>query len=281
VESKLKLKKLIDVNCASFSDDTLAESELFGYEKGSFTGAGDDNGGLFAEAQDNVLFLDEIHHLSRKVQAKLLTSLQTDKNGCYSYRRFGATENELSKFQLICATNISLDKLREILLPDFFDRISQRVSMIPNLKEVGNLDKEFKIVWEELFFTNNKVIPDNSMKDLVSWINSIELPGNYRTLQEIAISVHDYISNEHEDCFAHKDGLMGYVKEQYGIKMACQKECINLTVPISDAGESLKDYEKACSRKVYNYFLKKNNEDYDKTDAQLGISKATRYRLMK
>ncbi len=77
---------LVAVDCAAFEDDSKAEAELFGYEKGAFTGADKTKNGLFHEAKNGILFLDEVHNLSKRVQAKLMKALQTDSNNRH-YRK--------------------------------------------------------------------------------------------------------------------------------------------------------------------------------------------------
>jgi transcriptional regulator with PAS, ATPase and Fis domain len=71
----------------------MAESELFGYEKGAFTGAlKEGKSGLFADANGGILFLDEIHNLSKSVQAKLMTAIQTDRENNMHIRKFGSNK---------------------------------------------------------------------------------------------------------------------------------------------------------------------------------------------
>ena len=105
----------IKINCAAIPKD-LIESELFGYKKGSFTGATMDKEGLFEMAEGGSLLLDEIGEMPPYLQTKLLRVLQERE-----YRPIGSDRIVHVDFRLICATNIDLDaalrdgKLREDL----------------------------------------------------------------------------------------------------------------------------------------------------------------------
>ena len=174
----------IEANCASFDEDSKAEAELFGYEKGAFTGANVSKKGLLEEADKGMLFLDEIHHLSKLVQAKLMKAIQTDKNNKMSIRKLGGNKEIKIECRLIFATNKSVTELRECLLPDFYDRIVQHVVNIPSLRET-NEDRlqDWVKIWRGLKFKNNA--PNESQ--LVNWLKDLPLYGNYRDLQKIAM----------------------------------------------------------------------------------------------
>ena len=184
---------IIVANCASFSDDTMAESELFGHKKGAFTGANETKKGLFEEANGGVLFLDEVHNLSKRVQEKLMTALQTESSkehrGEFSIRRLGETISYYVTVRPVFASNLSIEELKKKLLPDLYDRISQLVLEIPSIHESKlNLKSEFTTVWEGMVFEEEKEIP--KLKSFYTWLNKIKLDGNYRTLQSIAINWH-------------------------------------------------------------------------------------------
>jgi transcriptional regulator with AAA-type ATPase domain len=194
-EAKQRLKEqdktfqgeIIEANCASFDDDSKAESELFGYKKGSFTGANSDKKGLIEAAEKGVLFLDEIHHLSKFVQAKLMKALQTDEYNRLSIRRMGnEKERKIENVRLIFATNKTVSELRECLLPDFYDRIVQHVVNIPSLRETAeDRVQDWENSWKQLKFKTHPDIPKE--QKLIKWIKSLSLYGNYRDLQKIAI----------------------------------------------------------------------------------------------
>lgn len=185
--------KLIQANCASFDDDNKAESELFGYEKGAFTGA-DPKGkkGLLEEADKGILFLDEIHHLSKLVQAKLMKALQTDKLNKISIRKMGSMKEEKVECKMIFATNKTIKELRQVLLPDFYDRIVQHVINIPPLRETKeDRMKDWANVWKNLKFPGQPEPPQD--EQLNNWLKKLPLNGNYRDLQKIAMSYNAFI----------------------------------------------------------------------------------------
>jgi len=206
VQEKCK-EKLVIANCASFADDTMAESELFGYRKGAFTGANEDKNGLFKEADNGALFFDEIHNLTPRVQEKLMTALQTENKepnkGKFRIRKLGETKSHYVTVRPIFASNLPLKKLREKLMPDFYDRISQLVIQIPNIHESKvDLKKAFNAVWEGMQFVEYPDLP--KFTDFERWLKKIQLEGNYRTLQNIAINWHQgrLMKMNEDDVFA-------------------------------------------------------------------------------
>jgi transcriptional regulator with PAS, ATPase and Fis domain len=112
--------KTVGINCAGLVE-TLIESELFGYVKGSFTGAVGDRQGLLAAAKDGVAFLDEIGELPISVQAKLLRAIQEKQ-----IRRVGAIVDEPISCKIVCATHRNLEKMvtAGTFREDLFARIS-------------------------------------------------------------------------------------------------------------------------------------------------------------
>jgi len=189
-EEKKQNKKFVDVNCASFTDNSIAQSELFGHVKGAFTDAKNEKQGFFEKAQNGILFLDEIHHLSKLIQAKLMKAIQTDKENRFTITKHGSTEEIKVKTTLIFASNNSIEQLREKLLPDFYDRITQLVIEMPPLREAKkDLPEALKGTWKHMrfneFYDYNETIGKNSK--LLNWLQTLEFRGNYRDLQKITI----------------------------------------------------------------------------------------------
>ena len=121
----------VKINCAAIPKD-LIESELFGYRKGSFTGAFSDKDGLLSEAQGGSLLLDEIGEMPPYLQTKLLRVLQERE-----YRPVGSDRLVTVDFRLVCATNIDLEvALREgRLREDLYFRINTITLRVPPLRE--------------------------------------------------------------------------------------------------------------------------------------------------
>ncbi len=136
-------KPFISINCGAFTE-TLLESELFGYVKGSFTGANTNRKGLFEAANRGTIFLDEIGEMSPAMQVKLLRVLQERK-----VRPVGAHEEMPVDARVIAATNRDLKKMADegTFREDLFYRISVIPINLPPLRErkedIGALVKHF------------------------------------------------------------------------------------------------------------------------------------------
>jgi DNA-binding NtrC family response regulator len=129
-------RPFIAVNCSAMTE-TLLESELFGYTKGSFTGATADRPGLFESADGGAIFLDELSATSQSFQASLLRVLQEKE-----VRRVGAAVSRKVDVRVIGATNVNLEELvgRGEFRSDLFYRLSVLVITLPPLRERGAND---------------------------------------------------------------------------------------------------------------------------------------------
>ena len=128
--SKRKNGPFVAVNCAAFSRELL-ESELFGHEKGSFTGAMQQKKGVFEQAQNGTLLLDEIGEMPLEMQAKLLRVLQGGE-----FRRIGGTQTLSTNARVILATNRNLEEMVGLgtFREDLFYRIKVVEIAIPPLR---------------------------------------------------------------------------------------------------------------------------------------------------
>ncbi len=171
-------KPFVSVNCGAFTE-TLLESELFGYVKGSFTGASSNRKGLFEAANSGTIFLDEIGEMSPAMQVKLLRVLQERK-----VRPVGATEETQVDTRVIAATNrdlasmVSAGTFRE----DLYYRISVIPMELPPLRERSEDISELATHFVDKFCgpTGRSLsISETAMKLLerYSW------PGNVRELE--------------------------------------------------------------------------------------------------
>jgi DNA-binding NtrC family response regulator len=122
---------LVAVDCSSIPE-TLFESELFGHERGAFTGAAQKKPGLIEQAKGGTLFLDEIGELPAVIQAKLLRVLETKR-----YRRLGSTSDLQAEVRIVAATNRDLDgmALRGEFRQDLLYRLNAFVVAVPPLRE--------------------------------------------------------------------------------------------------------------------------------------------------
>ena len=140
-QSPRKQAPLITVNCAAIPEN-LIESELFGHEKGSFTGANETHHGLVEAAHGGTLFLDEIGELPQEAQARLLRVLQEGE-----IRRVGSTRSRHVDVRLIAATNRELKQLVEQgeFRSDLYFRLHVMEVMLPPLRERGDDIRELAI----------------------------------------------------------------------------------------------------------------------------------------
>lgn len=126
-----KDKPFVAINCGALTE-TLLEAELFGHQKGSFTGASSDRRGLWEEAENGTLFLDEIGETSLAMQVKLLRALQEGE-----IRRVGSNQTRKVNARIITATNRDLE--REVIeghfREDLFYRLSVITLQVPSLRD--------------------------------------------------------------------------------------------------------------------------------------------------
>jgi DNA-binding NtrC family response regulator len=173
--------KLIKINCASFPE-TLLDNELFGHERGAYTGADSTYKGLFEQANGGSLFMDEIGDMPLAVQSKILRALQNRE-----VRRIGGTDTLSVDVRFIAATNQNLLDLieKKKFREDLYYRLSTAVVAIPPLRnrkdDIPYLVQNFI---EEYCFANgleSKNISDEVVKRLIDY----NWPGNIRELKNI------------------------------------------------------------------------------------------------
>lgn len=178
-QSQRSSNPLICINCAAIPD-TLIESELFGHEKGAFTGAASKREGLVVAADKGTLFLDEIGELPLEAQARLLRVLQEGE-----VRPVGSVETQKVNIRLIAATHRDLNQLcREGLFrEDLFFRLNVIQLMIPPLRDRG----------EDIVYIANTIIAQycetykkpalNLSTRAIEAIRTYYWPGNVRELE--------------------------------------------------------------------------------------------------
>jgi two-component system response regulator HydG len=186
-------KILISVNCAAIPD-TLIESELFGYEKGAFTGANASRMGLIEAADGGTLFLDEIGELPMEAQARLLRFIQEGE-----IRRIGSVHSRKVNVRLICATHRNLQSLAAegLFRQDLFYRINVLRLSLPPLRERG---KDILHLAERMLQTQAERLGKPLMRlspRAIQAITTYQWPGNVRELEH-AIERAVILSNSEE-----------------------------------------------------------------------------------
>jgi DNA-binding NtrC family response regulator len=192
-----KDKEFVAINCAAIPNEVL-ESELFGYARGAFTGAGQNRRGLMEEANGGTLFMDEIGDTTPQFQAKILRAIQEKE-----IRRIGENTNRSVDIRIIAATNRDLDRLvREgSFREDLFYRLSVIDIFIPPLRErkedIPTMVGYFLQEMNRRLKKNVEGVSDETMKILMAYT----WPGNVRELRNsleraVALSGHSVLQPE-------------------------------------------------------------------------------------
>ncbi len=180
--STRKTKKYFAVNCGAIPEGTI-DSELFGHEKGAFTGAIEKREGYFSVANGGTLFLDEVGELPLQTQARLLRVLETGE-----YIPVGASEVRKTDVRIVAATNVNMEraigegKFRE----DLYYRLNSVSIAVPPLRERGEdvvlLFRKFALEMSEKY----KMPPIRLTEEARNMIKAYSWPGNVRQLKNIA-----------------------------------------------------------------------------------------------
>jgi two-component system response regulator PilR (NtrC family) len=170
------------VNCSALPE-SLIESELFGYEKGAFTGADSARAGLIESAQNGTLFLDEITTLNPALQSKLLRVLQER-----TVQRVGGRTSKKIDFRLICATNDDLEDLvrKGQFREDLYYRINVVPIVVPPLRE---RDGDVALLVDHflrIYCTAAKKPLKNVQPEVLEILEENPWPGNVRELENLA-----------------------------------------------------------------------------------------------
>ena len=179
--SPRKTAPFLAVHCAALNDNLL-ESELFGHEKGSFTGANVRKVGRIELAGDGTLFLDEIGEISLATQVKLLRVLETRK-----FERVGGTEIIKSKARIVCATNRDLKHEVELgnFRQDLYFRLSVLNIELPPLRErMADIPLLLNYFLAHFNAENGKEI-EQFQPEAVTLLTAYQWPGNIRELKNM------------------------------------------------------------------------------------------------
>ena len=180
-------KPWVDLNCGALPEH-LIESELFGYEKGAFSGADTMKPGLFEAATTGTLFLDEIGELDTKTQVKLLRVLDG-----VPYYRLGGTKKVMVDVRVVAATNIALEEAIQVgkFRADLYHRLSPIQIRVPALRErpedVGPLAG---------FFLQQHDPRRRFTPEAIAVLRRHSWPGNVRELRNVVTRAAVYSSDE-------------------------------------------------------------------------------------
>ncbi|WP_457574150.1 nif-specific transcriptional activator NifA [Desulfolithobacter sp.] len=178
--SDRKNRPLVKVNCAALPENLL-ESELFGHEKGAFTGAGAVRQGRFEIADGGTLFLDEIGEMPLPLQAKLLRVLQEQQ-----FERLGSTRTLSVDVRIIAATNVSLEKAvaAGTFRSDLYYRLHVVPLILPPLRERRD---DIPLLLDHFLRSSNKRNGKNlrMSREFLDFLTEYDWPGNVRELQNL------------------------------------------------------------------------------------------------
>ncbi len=228
--SRRRTGKFLAVNCGAIPEGTI-NAELFGHEKGAFTGAIGERKGYFEEANGGTLFLDEIGELPKETQALLLRVLQDGE-----YIRVGSSKVEKTDVRVIAATNVNLayavatGKFRE----DLYYRLTGIQIMMPALRERNKDDiyllfRKFSSDFAEKYGLTKVTLDHNAINLLTSY----RWPGNIRQLKNIAETVtalesHPLVQGS-ERIEIGSITLRGYLPEETGAMVAANTNAAKLS----------------------------------------------------
>jgi PAS domain S-box-containing protein len=243
----------VAVNCACFPE-TLVDSELFGHEKGAFTGADRAKEGRFARAQNGTLFLDEVGNLPHPVQAKLLRVLQNR-----TYEPLGGTKTYQTNARIVAATNQDLAAMVEegTFRRDLYYRINVIELYLPPLRErpedILPLVRHFVGRLASVHEKDVEGVTSETLRILIAH----DYPGNVRELENII-----------EHGFVLTEGSLIDV------------EHLPPWLVKGDTGAAPGEVLAECERRVIRAALDRHEGDRASAARELGIHKSTLYRKM-
>ncbi|MBB6482308.1 sigma-54-dependent transcriptional regulator [Spirochaeta isovalerica] len=247
-------KPFIEVNCAAIPDN-LIESELFGHEKGAFTGASSLRKGKFEAADGGTLFLDEVADMSLSAQAKVLRAIQE-----MQFERVGGEQSIKVDVRILSATNkniaeeIEKGKFRE----DLFFRLNVIPITLPPLRErVDDLDE--LVSYFMVKFKKEGTSPKTISPEGMAFLKKYPWPGNIRELKNFLERV-NIMCNEQEISL---ESVQTYIGEH---SINSEDETLNGFKDLK-----LNEAKDKFERELLVYYLKENNYNISKTAQVLGI----------
>ncbi|HHB77035.1 MAG TPA: nif-specific transcriptional activator NifA [Desulfobulbus sp.] len=173
-------RPFVKINCAALPE-TLLESELFGHEKGAFTGAGASRAGRFELADTGTLFLDEIGEIPLHLQAKLLRVLQEKQ-----FERLGSTRTQSVDVRIIAATNVSLEEA--VTAGAFRNDLYYRLNVVPIiLPPLRERKEDIPLLLDHFLRISNRDNEKNirMTRNFLDCLTGYNWPGNVRELQNL------------------------------------------------------------------------------------------------
>lgn len=251
-------KQFVEVNCAAIPNE-LIESELFGHEKGSFTGATAQRFGKFEQANNGTLFLDEIGDMSLNAQAKVLRSIEDG-----SIERVGGKNKIPVDVRIVSATNKDLQK--EISENKFREDLYHRLNVIPiHVPSLRERKDDIPILIEhftKLISIENKFPQRKFSEDAIQFLINQEWKGNVRELRNLIERILIMNSNPIYKIDDVKAQMITYSKDSSGFNYSM---------------DSFQDFKDASERMFILKKLNENNWNISRTAEVLGIQRSHLY----
>ncbi len=267
-ESRRKLENFVVINCGSIPDD-LIESELFGYEKGAFTGAQERKMGLFEAANHGTLFLDEIAELPLPAQVKLLRVIQEGE-----IEKIGRTEQVKVDVRIIAATNRILQK--EVAAGRFREDLFYRLNVVPlYVPPLKDRPEDIPVLWEhflrQMSSDMQKPAPE-TQESAFTTLTQYPWPGNVREMKNV---VQRLLLRDDNPITAE---VIQEVLLFLGTPAAPRSDAVFFRE--SGTGVSLREMEDEFRKKYFQYIRKSSSSDAEAA-RRLGLAPPNYYRMCK
>lgn len=257
-------KDIVEVNCAAIPED-LIESELFGHEKGAFTGATEKKRGKFDLAHEGTIFLDEVADMSLKAQAKILRILQEKK-----FERVGGNKLIDLDVRVLAATNKDLEEEMKAgrFRQDLYYRLHVIPLVVPPLRERKEDIKPLAERFLEDFTHKEGLEPKKLTDDALQVLMEHDWPGNVRELKNI---IERLIILTPADEITAQDIPPLNVKEGKYVSSSLQTAAV----------DSLKDAKMDFERQFILKKLEENEGNISKTAEAIGLERSNLHKKLK
>jgi two-component system nitrogen regulation response regulator NtrX len=258
---------MIELNCAAIPEE-LIESELFGHEKGSFTGAQSSKRGKFDQADGGILFLDEIGDMSMKTQAKILRILQEQK-----FERVGGSKTIKVNVRVLAATNKNLEQ--EIADGNFREDLFYRLNVVPiTLPRLRDRVEDIPFLVDDLMESlaekglRKKIFPEEALRRMIqhSW------PGNVRELRNFIERLAIMCPGE----TISADDVSQFLGQSPRSAPVLQEDTL-APYQVNDFKEARRRFE----REYLHYKFTENDENVSRTAEQVGLERSHLHKKLK
>jgi two-component system nitrogen regulation response regulator NtrX len=260
-------RPMIEMNCAAIPEE-LIESELFGHEKGSFTGAENKKRGKFDQADGGILFLDEIGDMSMKTQAKILRILQEQK-----FERVGGSRTIEVNVRVLAATNKNLEQ--EIENGTFREDLFYRLNVVPiTVPRLRDRLEDIPLLVEELMesIAERGLQRKNFSKEALAEMMHHSWPGNVRELRNFVERLAIMCP---EDTISATD-IAQFLGPGSGTPIAAGEDTL-APYQVNDFKEARRRFE----REYLHYKFTENDSNVSRTAEQVGLERSHLHKKLK